>query len=100
LAGRDLSSTLPEWEAHIFATVPAGTWRAVLKLRPRGNRQPPPTLIMRGERSDTFRAESQARMERLLPQARYLVIPDAGHLARMERPTEVGAAILDFLEEI
>jgi len=90
----------PEWEAHIFATVPADIWRAVSRLRPRSNRQPPPTLVVRGERSDTFRAESQARMKRLLPQARYLVIPDAGHLLPMERPAEVGAAILDFLEGI
>ena len=80
----------PEWEAHIFATVPADIWRAVPKLRA-------PALVIRGERSDTFRPESQARMERLLPQARYVVIPDAGHLAPMERPAEVGAAIRDFL---
>jgi pimeloyl-ACP methyl ester carboxylesterase len=90
----------PEWEAHIFATVPTDIWRAVPRLRPDGDRPSPPTLVMRGERSDTFRAASQARMERLLPQARYLVIPDAGHLLPMERPAEVGAAILDFLEGV
>lgn len=83
----------PEWEAHIFATVPADVWRAVPHLRR-------PALIIRGERSDTFRPESQARMERLLPQARFVVIPGAGHLVPMEHPAETGAVIRDFLEEL
>jgi len=81
----------PEWEAHIFATVPADIWRAVPKLRP-------PALVVRGARSETFRRESQARMERMLPHARYVVIPRAGHLVPMERPAEVAAAVLDFLD--
>jgi pimeloyl-ACP methyl ester carboxylesterase len=81
----------PEWEAHIFATVPVDIWRAVPKLRI-------PALVVRGERSNTFVQESQARMERLLPQARYVVIPDAGHLAPMERPEAVAVAILSFLK--
>jgi pimeloyl-ACP methyl ester carboxylesterase len=82
----------PEWEAHVFATVPVDIWRAVSKLRI-------PVLVIRGERSNTFVRESQVRMERLLPQARYVVIPDAGHLAPMERPEAVGEAILDFLRQ-
>ena len=81
----------PEWEAHIFATVPADIWRAVPKLRT-------PALIIRGERSETFHQESQTRMERMLPGARYVVIPDAGHLVPMERPAEVSAAIQEFTE--
>jgi len=81
----------PEWEAHIFATVPADVWRAVPRLRT-------PALVIRGERSETFRPESQARMERLLPQARFVVIPGAGHLVPMERPAATGAAIRDFLD--
>jgi pimeloyl-ACP methyl ester carboxylesterase len=36
-------------------------------------------------------------MERLLPQARYHVIADAGHLVPMERPAETGAVIKRFL---
>ncbi len=80
----------PEWEAHIFASVPVDIWRAVPKLRA-------PVLVIRGERSNTFTRESQMRMERLLTQARYVLIPDAGHLASMERPGEVGLAVLDFL---
>jgi len=33
----------------------------------------------------------------MLPQARSVVIPDAGHMVPMERPAEVGAAIREFL---
>lgn len=83
----------PEWEAHIFATTPSDVWRIVPRLRV-------PALIIRGERSDTFRPASLARVERLLPQARFVVIPDAGHLAPMERPSEIGAAINSFLDTL
>ena len=79
----------PEWEAHIYATVPTDIWRAVPKLRT-------PALVIRGERSDTFQPESLARMERLLPQAHYVIIPRAGHLVPMERPAEAGSAICNF----
>ncbi len=81
----------PEWEAHIFSTAPTDVWRAVPKLRL-------PALVVRGERSATFRPESLARMRRLLPQARFALISDAGHLAPMERPAETGAALRDFLD--
>ena len=80
----------PEWEAHIFATTPTDVWRAVPRLRL-------PALVIRGEYSDTFRPQSQARMEHLLPQARFVVIPEAGHLVPMERPEEVAAAIREWV---
>lgn len=83
----------PEWEARIFATTPSDVWRIVPRLRV-------PALIVRGERSDTFRPASLARVERLLPQARFVVIPNSGHLAPMERPSETGAAINNFLDAL
>lgn len=82
-----------EWEAHIFATVPTDVWHDVPRLRT-------PALIVRGQHSETFRPEVQARMVRLLPQACFITIPDAGHLVPMERPPEVGAAICDFLDAV
>jgi pimeloyl-ACP methyl ester carboxylesterase len=83
----------PEWEARIFATVPTGVWRDVRRLAV-------PALVVRGELSQTFRPEAQARMARLLPRARFVTIPGAGHLVPMERPAETGAAILRFLEAL
>lgn len=81
----------PEWEARIFSSIPTDIWRAVPRLRL-------PTLIIRGEHSQTFLPPAQRRMERLLPQARSVVIPDAGHMVPLERPAEVGTAIREFLE--
>ena len=80
----------PEWEAHIFATVPTDIWRYVPQLCT-------PLLAVRGERSPTFPAESLARLARLLPHARTLTIPNSDHMVPLERPAETGAAILDFV---
>ena len=80
----------PEWEAHIFATTPTDVWRYVPQLRT-------PALVIRGEHTETFRPASQRRMARLLPQARFRVIPGARHLVPMERPAETGAAVRQFL---
>ena len=83
----------PEWEAHIFATTPLDAWRGIARLRP-------PLLLVRGAHSNTFRPSCQRRLTRLLPQARVAVIPDAGHLAPLERPQATGAAIRAFLDEV
>jgi pimeloyl-ACP methyl ester carboxylesterase len=83
----------PKWEAHIFATTPTRIWRDVPKLRI-------PTLVIRGERSKIFLPAAQARMARYLPQARFITIPNAGHLLTMEHPMETGSAIRAFLEDL
>lgn len=83
----------PEWEAQIFATTPTDIWKAVPRLRA-------PALVIRGEHSSIFRPQSQTRMERLLPLARFVVMPGAGHLVPMERPKETGAAIREFLDPL
>ncbi len=82
-----------DWEAHIFATVPTDVWRDLRQLDT-------PALIIRGEISDTFRPEAQRRMKKMLPDARFAVIPFAGHLAPMERPNETGDVIHSFLERL
>lgn len=83
----------PEWEAHIFATTPLGIWRDLPKLRP-------PTLLLRGETSATFRPEVQAQVARRLPQARVATVAGAGHLLPMEKPAETAAAIRAFLQSV
>ncbi|MGD8623275.1 MAG: alpha/beta hydrolase, partial [Anaerolineae bacterium] len=80
----------PEWEARIFATPPTRIWRDVPHLDR-------PALILRGERSQTFRPEAQARLGHLLPGARLGTIAGAGHLLPMEQPAATAAAIRDFL---
>jgi pimeloyl-ACP methyl ester carboxylesterase len=81
-----------QWEAHIFATTPVGIWRDAQQLRT-------PVLFLRGEHSDIFRPEVQARLARLLPQAHAAIVPGAGHLLPMEKPAETAAAIKAFLTE-
>ncbi|MBN1178429.1 MAG: alpha/beta hydrolase [Anaerolineae bacterium] len=80
----------PEWEAHIFATAPADVWQDVPYLKP-------PTLVVYGERSDTFRATSQRHMARRAPHTRFAVIPTAGHMVPLERPAQTAEEILRFL---
>jgi pimeloyl-ACP methyl ester carboxylesterase len=80
------------WEARLFATAPTDIWRDVPRLSV-------PALIVRGADSNTFQISAQKRMARRLPQARFVTIPDAGHLVPMERPAETGAAIRAFLEQ-
>ncbi|MBN1139093.1 MAG: alpha/beta hydrolase [Anaerolineae bacterium] len=79
----------PKWEAHIFATVPTDIWRYVPQLRT-------PVLVIRGERSPTFPAESMARLAHLLPLAQTLTIPGSGHMVPLERPAETAKAIRHF----
>ena len=83
----------PEWEAHIFATVPLGIWQDVPQLRI-------PVLLLRGETSKTFRPAAHARAARLLPHARLATVAGAGHLLPMEKPGETAAVIRSFLAEI
>jgi pimeloyl-ACP methyl ester carboxylesterase len=83
----------PDWEAQIFATVPTDVWRYVRSLHV-------PSLWIRGERSGTFGEGCLRRVGRLLPGARTLVIPGAGHMVPLEQPAETAAAILEFLESL
>jgi len=81
----------PEWEAHIFATTPIDVWGEVPRLKTRA-------LVIRGASSSTFRHTAERRMARRLPGVVSVTIPDAGHLAPMERPEETAAVIRDFLD--
>lgn len=80
----------PEWEVHIFVSVPHDAWRFVSQLRV-------PTLVLRGATTDTFTAGSEARFRRFKPDAQFEVIP-GGHLFPMERPEETAQVIRRWLE--
>lgn len=80
----------PEWEAHVFATVPTDVWRDVPCLRT-------PALVLRGEHSTTFRPQAAARVARLLPQARVETMGRGSHLFPLERPEETAEAMRAWL---
>jgi pimeloyl-ACP methyl ester carboxylesterase len=56
------------------------------------------TLVILGE-NDDIRREHGQEMARLIPGARFVVIPGASHLVPMEKPDELNRVILDFLRE-
>jgi pimeloyl-ACP methyl ester carboxylesterase len=58
-----------------------------------------PSLIVVGEDDTPFLASADA-MERRIPHARKVVIPEAGHAANMDQPALFNAAVLDFLEAL
>jgi pimeloyl-ACP methyl ester carboxylesterase len=59
-----------------------------------------PTLLMVGA-EDTFTPpETMQRMETLLPDARLLVVPAAGHLVPLEAPQVFNAAVVEFLRDV
>jgi pimeloyl-ACP methyl ester carboxylesterase len=56
-----------------------------------------PTLLVAGARDDIAPSSGQYELERQLPDARLLVIPDVGHLIHREAPRAAAEAITQFL---
>jgi 3-oxoadipate enol-lactonase len=56
-----------------------------------------PTLLIAGERDGAMPATMRAIQARM-PDARYVEIPDAGHLPNLERPEAFNAAVEAFLD--
>jgi pimeloyl-ACP methyl ester carboxylesterase len=80
----------PEWEAQIYRTIPTDVWKKAALLHR-------PTLVIRGENSNTFSAESEKAFKKVDPSASFAVIKNAGHLIPQEQPDKIGAIILNFL---
>jgi len=58
-----------------------------------------PVLLLFGEEDALTPPEEGRRMARLLPDARLLLIPEAGHLSSLENPKAFNTALLGFLLE-
>lgn len=56
-----------------------------------------PALVAAGEFDQSDFRDGAPELQRLLPNARSVVIPGAGHLAPLETPTSFRALVLDFL---
>lgn len=59
-----------------------------------------PSLVVAGENDFIIPAAESAAMANAIPNARLVMIPQAGHLASLENPTAVNAALREFLEKI
>ncbi|OLE28057.1 MAG: alpha/beta hydrolase [Actinobacteria bacterium 13_1_20CM_3_71_11] len=57
-------------------------------------------LVICGEDDKLTPLEHSAEICRILPDAEFVAVPGAGHVALLERPDIVNAALLDFLEQI
>lgn len=86
----------PEWEAVIYYT---GVRRDLELWRKLKNLQVP-TLIIRGEQSNTFWNKTAARVNRVNPDIRIETIGHAGHLVPLEYPQKVANLIMSFSKEL
>jgi pimeloyl-ACP methyl ester carboxylesterase len=82
----------PEWEAQIYRTIPTDIWKFAAMLQQ-------PTLVVRGETSNTFTADSERAFRKVNSKAVFKVVQGAGHLVPQERPAEMGGLLSDFLQE-
>lgn len=80
----------PAWESRCFAVCPHNVWRDLPRLMQ-------PTLVIYGDRSDTFLPAAVKRFQRLVPHAQFLRLADTSHFVPMERPEEVTEAVARFV---
>jgi pimeloyl-ACP methyl ester carboxylesterase len=80
----------PAWEARAFAVCSHEVWRYVPRIGC-------PTLLLYGDRSDTFRPAAARRFARIAPEAEVVALTDTSHFVPMERPEECRDRIFDFL---
>jgi pimeloyl-ACP methyl ester carboxylesterase len=84
-----------EWEKRIYVTSvwnDMDIWRGLPGLNI-------PLLMIRGAETDTFWASTAGEVQRKVPTARVVTIPQATHLVPLERPDEVYLALQEFLQE-
>ena len=80
----------PSWEARAFATCNHDVWRYI-------NRIQQPTLLLYGSDSDICLPSAVRRFAKYVPHAEVREFKQTSHFVPMERPSEVTAAIIEFL---
>ncbi|MEZ4589268.1 MAG: alpha/beta hydrolase [Gemmatimonadales bacterium] len=84
----------PEWEAYDYECFYPDAWTEAAALDPELE-----TLLVYGEDSDTFGAESAAHFRRVAPSATLVAVPRAGHLFPQARPAETATIVSRWLAE-
>ena len=59
-----------------------------------------PTLVLWGERDKMLSAAEAEKLVSKIPDARLVILPDAGHLPQRERPEAFAAAVASFVAEL
>lgn len=78
-----------EWEARIFQICPHDEWAILRSVSA-------PTLVVRGETSDTLTRSAARRMAREMPEARVVELEGTSHFLPMENPDEIARLVIDF----
>jgi len=81
----------PELEAQIFESIPTDIWHTARRVTC-------PTLLIRGEASDTLGPRTARRLCRSVPDCRLVIIPGTGHFPPMEQPEACAEFIADFVD--
>jgi pimeloyl-ACP methyl ester carboxylesterase len=87
----------------VMARVPEATYRAALRTIAAFDRRAAlasiavPTLLIAGAHDRTAPPEVMQRMAARIAGSRFVVLPDAGHIANVEAPGPFNAALLEFL---
>ncbi|MGA2288846.1 MAG: alpha/beta fold hydrolase [Bradyrhizobium sp.] len=103
LAGDDPDVSGMEVARDCMASVPEATYRATMRalmgfdLRHALKSIAIPTLVLSGSKDNNAPAPMMAKMASYIPQARYVELEGAGHLANLERPVAFNAAVDQFL---
>jgi pimeloyl-ACP methyl ester carboxylesterase len=99
----DLVARMEEVMTRTPARAVAGALRG-MAVRPDRTPELPqiaiPTLVLAGSDDQLISSEESRRLATSLPQARLVLIPEAGHLAPFENPAPVDGAILEFLKTL
>jgi 3-oxoadipate enol-lactonase len=88
----------------VMARVPEASYRVALRAIAAFDRRSAlgaigvPTLCLAGEGDRTAPPEVMQRMAARIPNAEYLCLRDAGHIANIEQPAAFNAAVVSFLQ--
>jgi pimeloyl-ACP methyl ester carboxylesterase len=103
-AGRDIDPALAHYVDAMIAGTPvdviAEFYPAIAGLDHTGSLKPlreVPTLVLTGDKDKLIPKEHSERIVELLPDAEFVVVPDAGHLVLLEKPDEVTSALTGLL---
>lgn len=88
--GRTILSCMPAWEARCFSVYPHDLWRYIPAIQQ-------PTLVLYGEKSDTFLNGAARRFQSKVSHAQVHCFKNTSHFVPMEKPEETARAIRLFV---
>jgi pimeloyl-ACP methyl ester carboxylesterase len=84
-------SCKPAWEARCFSVYPHDLWRFIPAIKQ-------PTLVLYGEKSDTFLKSAVKRFQAKVSHAHVRCFKNTGHFVPMEEPDGTARAIKAFVK--